>query len=387
VKIARIDLLPFDLPLRQPLQTAAGKIQSRSGILIKISDHQGNIGFGEATPLPGFGMESLSQRAIALQQMQPSLLGQEINDLRAIANLLTNFQRVPAARHGIELALLDLLAININKSVAELLSAEIIPREEIRVNALIGMGSPEMAATQAKDFLRQGYDCIKIKVGRARRSAIASAVDQTAPELDLASHSSFAIDYERIAAVRQVGGKDLQIRLDANQSWDLEEAIANLRQLAPLDIEYIEQPLDRHDLAGMAKLRKAVNIPIAADEAVQDLADLDRLIVAQAADVVILKPMAMGGILIAQQAAEIAFQAGLEAVITTTIDGAIAHLGALHLAAAIPELSRACGLATHGFLARNLVTQEVIDRLMPLKGKVYLGDRPGLGISCQDLLL
>jgi L-alanine-DL-glutamate epimerase-like enolase superfamily enzyme len=410
LKIAKIDLIPFDLPLRQSLQTGWGEIQARSGFVIKISDYDGNIGIGEATPLTGFGMEDLNQTAIALQQMQPSLLGQEIFKTRAIANLLTNFQRFPAARHGMELALLDLLAINQNKPLAKLLvseiladeilaneplGAEILPRTEIKVNALIGITSPELAAAQAQDLRNQGYDCIKIKVGNQvgqfGEAAIANSPishpDQYVINPNSDRASNFAADYQRIAAVRQVCGSDLQIRLDANQSWTVAEAIANLSQLALLGIEYVEQPIDRDDLRGMAKIRNAATIPIAADEAVQNLTDLDRLIAAQAADVVILKPMAMGGVLIAQQAAEIAAQAGLAVVITTTIDGAIAQLGALHLAAAIPNLTRACGLATHGLLAQNLVGEKTIDQLMPRGGTVRLSERSGLGISASELIV
>ena len=95
----------------------------------------------------------------------------------------------------------------------------------------------------------------------------------------------------------------------------------------------------------MAEVRRSQSIPIAADESVNNLTQLQQVINAQAADIIILKPMALGGIITAYRAAAIAFNAGLDVVVTTTIDGAIARQAAFDLAAALP-IKRACGLAT-----------------------------------------
>ena len=153
-------------------------------------------------------------------------------------------------------------------------------------------------------------------------------------------------------SVRSQVGNDIQIRIDANQSWSVNEAIANLKQLEFLQIEYVEQPVAALDLEGMAKVRRSQSIPVAADESVNNLEQLQQAIATQSADIIILKPMALGGILTAHRAALIALQSGLDVVVTTTIDGAIARQAAYDLASALP-LKRACGLATGHLLVEN----------------------------------
>jgi o-succinylbenzoate synthase len=207
----------------------------------------------------------------------------------------------------------------------------------VTVNAVIGAIAPQLAATTARAYLDQGYRCLKIKVG----------------------DKDFASDLLRIAAVRsQVNQVDphIQIRLDANQAWSVSEAIANLKELEKKleypQIEYVEQPVAASDLLGMAQVRRSQAIPIAADESVNSLTQLQKVIEAEAADIIILKPMALGGILTAYHGAAIAFDAGLDVVVTTTLDGAIARQAAFALAASLP-IKRACGLATGHLLAED----------------------------------
>jgi L-alanine-DL-glutamate epimerase-like enolase superfamily enzyme len=166
------------------------------------------------------------------------------------------------------------------------------------------------------------------------------------------------------------------LRIDANQAWQEDQAIAYLAELENLNIEYIEQPLAAKNLAGMARLRQLTKVAIAADEAVQNLAQLDLVIAHQAADLVVLKPMALGGILTAKLAAEKAEAAGLGVVITTTLDGAIARLGALHLAAALPQLSYACGLATGYLLGQDFYLDQVQGGRLSLPGATGIGIEP-----------
>ncbi|WP_019501162.1 o-succinylbenzoate synthase [Pseudanabaena sp. PCC 6802] len=330
-QIERVILQHHKLPLRQPLKTAFGSICDRTCIVIQICDTEGRMGWGEASPLPGFGMESLVETQAVLDNLQTGLVGMEFASLHEIAVFLTEFSQSPAAKHGVELALCNLLAIAQAKSLSQLINPQ--SRNRLPVNALIGAVSPAIAVNLAQSFETKGYSCIKVKIGT-----------------DLADR-----DWQRVAAIRDAISPHVQIRLDANQAWSVDEAIAQIRRYEPLGIEYVEQPVAAQDLEGMAKVKRSVGIAIAADEAITCIDDLREVIACKAADIAILKPMAMGGILTARQAADVAFAAGLDVVITTTIDGAIARLGALHLAASIPQITRACGLATGELLANDLV--------------------------------
>ncbi len=333
----------YQIPFLEPFRTSIGTILDRKGFVIKISDRQFNqscretqhIGLGESAPLDGFGMESLSDVENVLIEVQRSLIDVEIKSIEDIQKVLEKYSHKPAAKHGIELALLDLLAQSQSISIAQLLANldHGVVRDPVPVNAVIGAIAPDLAAAQAQAYTKQGYACIKIKVGT----------------------KDFEQDWQRVKAVRSQIGESIPIRIDANQAWSVAAAISNLQKLAPLNIEYVEQPVIAEDLGGMAKIKVSQPIPVAADESVNSLAQLQRVIQAKAADIIILKPMAMGGLLTSYDAAKIAMNAGLDVVVTTTLDGAIARRGAFALAAALP-LSRACGLATGHLLTEDLDT-------------------------------
>jgi o-succinylbenzoate synthase len=320
----------YRLNFREPFRTAKGVLNYREGFIIEIRDRQNLIGLGEAATLDGFGMESLAETEIALQAMQRSLINAEISNLSDIEELVKPCDRTPAAKHGLELALLNLFARSQNLTLPQLLTqcfgGKI--RQFVPINAVIGAIAPETAALKAQTYIQEGYRCLKIKVGTG----------------------NFEADWQRVAAVRSQVGNDIQIRIDANQAWTVDEAIANLKKLESLNLEYVEQPVAALDLAGLAKVKQSQSIAIAADESVNNLAQLQQVINAQTADIIILKPMALGGILTAHKAALAAFNAGLDVVVTTTIDGAIARQAAYDLAAALP-ITRACGLASGSLFA------------------------------------
>ena len=325
-KIQSIKFQPYCFAFPEPFYTATGILSHRQGFMIEVSDRHHHIGLGEASPLDGFGMESLMETEKVLREIQRSLIDIEIQDLDDIANLLAPYDYTPAAKHGIELALLNLLTQVKGLELAQLLANSVNGkvRNRVSVNAVIGAIAPELAISKAQEYMHQGYRCLKIKVGT----------------------QDFKSDFRRVEAVRSQVGNDLQIRIDANQGWTVTEAIANLKALEPLQIEYVEQPVVALDLEGMASIRRSQSIPVAADESVNNLTQLQRVIDHQSADIIILKPMALGGVLTAHRAALIAFQAGLDVVVTTTIDGAIAYQGAFALAASLP-IQRACGLASY----------------------------------------
>lgn len=315
---------PYHLKLREPFQTALGIICDRDGFIIKIGDRQGLVGYGEAAPLDGLGMEPLGMTRECLANAQRSLANRQISSLNDIENLLSEYEPYPAARHGLEQALIDLYAKQQGLTLPQLIIKHFGGTIHLpKVNAVIGAIAPQLATIKAQGQIQAGYRCLKIKVGTG----------------------DFAADWQRVAAVRSQVDNDIQIRIDANQAWTETAAIANLNKLAPLDIEYVEQPVPFDDLEAMARLRRSQPIAIAADESVNRLAQLQQIIKWQAADIVILKPMVLGGILTTHRAAMIALDAGLDVVITTTLDGAIACQGAMDLASTLP-ITRACGLST-----------------------------------------
>jgi L-alanine-DL-glutamate epimerase-like enolase superfamily enzyme len=185
-------------------------------------------------------------------------------------------------------------------------------------------------------------------------------------------------DAERLRAARDAA-PDAELRADANGAWDRETAAAMFDVAAELDVRYVEQPLPADDLSGHAALRGRA-VGVAVDETLSDHS-VQAVLDAGAADVLVLKPMALGGPDLTLSAARTAREAGVDAVVTTTIDGVVARLGALHVASAIPDVP-ACGLATG-----SLLTEDLAPDPAPVRdGRMPVPDGPGLAGDALDPL-
>jgi L-alanine-DL-glutamate epimerase-like enolase superfamily enzyme len=221
----------------------------------------------------------------------------------------------------------------------------------VPVNATLGDADPETTARRAERAAAEGFDCLKLKVGVR----------------------SVEADCERVRAVREAVGPSVELRADANGAWSREEAAAALEAYAEFGVSYVEQPLAPDDLAGHRELRGG-SVGIAVDESLRDHG-VDAVVDAEAADVVVLKPMAVGGVDRARRAALDARGAGIEPVVSTTVDAVVARTGAVHLAASLPDVLP-CGLATGSMLASDLSP----DPAPVVDGAVEVPQSTGLGL-------
>ena len=352
---------PFALDLVRPLGTARGDISRREGFLVAVdrgSDGAGAVGLGEATPLPGW-TESREACAAALEGLSDRRGSEPLREALSA-------ESTPAVRHGVSLALGDAAARDAGVRLADRLADEAGvdagTAESVPVNATVGDGDPDETAAEARRAVDEGFDCLKLKVG-------ARSVDA---------------DVERVRAVREAVGDAVALRADANGAWDRATARRALDALAPFDLAYVEQPLSAADLDGLAALRGGDpgdgggGVPIAADESVA-ARGVDAVLDAGAADAVVLKPMALGGPDRALAAALRARRAGVEPVVTTTIDAVVARTAAVHVAAAIPDASP-CGLATGSLLAEDLAP----DPCPVDDGRIAVPAGPGLAGGAFD---
>ena len=192
-----------------------------------------------------------------------------------------------------------------------------------------------------------------------------------------------ADEVERIAAVRAAIGPAVWLRLDANEGWGVERAIAVLRACAALDLELVEQPVPADDLAGLAAVRRAVEVPIAADEAVRDEASALALLAADAADLLIVKPTIVGGLRAGLRIAAAAAAAGRGAIVTSALEAGVGVAAALQLAASLGPADRAHGLATGALLAGDLLARP----LAIVDGRLALPSAAGLGVELDRAAL
>ena len=212
-----------------------------------------------------------------------------------------------------------------------------LKRSEVPVNAIIP-ATDEMTA----------YELVERAIQRSNISTVKVKVAQ--PEQSLAD------DVARVRAVRSAlannGVSEGKIRLDVNGAWTLERAQKDLKILvdAANGLDYVEQPCA--SLSDLTELRKQTNVQIAVDEGLRLASDFDVLAIRDAADVLIVKSLPLGGVV---QSLRLIDRIGLPVVISGSMDTSIGLASSLFLAGSVPELYGACGVGTGPLLALDLV--------------------------------
>ena len=210
-------------------------------------------------------------------------------------------------------------------------------RDSIPVNVTI----PAVDAATAARLVAQSGGCrtAKVKVAEAGQG--------------------LGAEVERLEAVRAALGPDGAIRIDANGAWDVDAAVARIPVLdrAAGGLEYVEQPCA--GVEDLAAVRRATNVRIAADESVRRAQDPLAVARAGAADILVLKVAPLGGV---RACLDLAEQAGLPVVVSSALETSVGLAAGIALAAALPELPFACGLATAQLLASDVTAEPLLPR-------------------------
>ncbi len=166
-----------------------------------------------------------------------------------------------------------------------------------------------------------------------------------------------ADDEARLEAVRDALGHSGQIRIDANAGWDVDTAINAITRLdrSAGGLEYVEQPCP--NVEDLALVRRRVSVPIAADESIRRAQDPYRVRDLEAADIAVLKVQPLGGV---RACLRIAEDIGLPAVVSSAVESSVGIAAGVALAAALPELPYACGLATVQLLTDDVVAEPML---------------------------
>ncbi len=351
MKITRIHTTPIRIPLHRFFYNSedAGTKREWGGrlsrvtpkrpapileyVLVHIETDEGLTGLGEAPADIGFFGQTIEQIRYAIDDyLGPQLVGREPFDIEALMDHV-DYRENSCAKSGIDLALHDLVARSRGMSVGELLGGK--KRTRIPVAIEIAGGSPEDMANECLKYMEMNVRAFKPKIG-----------------------SIPAKDAERLRAIREAVGPDVSLRADANRGYSPEEAIelCRLAEKHGVALELLEQPVEAHDLPGMAEVRNAVDILIEADESCFGPHDAEAVIRAGAADVLNIKIGKAGGLCNAMKIAAIAENAGLQCVLGTAFGTGVKIAAKLHLAAAIREFTGAVEfteLGLHGPLLQG----------------------------------
>ncbi len=224
-------------------------------------------------------------------------------------------------------------------------------RSVVPVNVTVPACDPEQA--RAIVLASQGCRTAKVKVAEAGQSP--------------------GEDEARLEAVRDALGADGLVRIDANGGWTLDEAVTRIPVLAKAagGLEYVEQPCA--SVEDLALVRRRVAVPVAADESIRRAEDPYRVRDLEAADVAVLKVQPLGGV---RACLRIAEDIGLPVVVSSAVESSIGIAAGVALAAALPSLDHASGLATVQLLSADVVD----DPLLPVDGNLPVR-RPAVSVA------
>ncbi len=346
------------VPFRRPFATATGMWDHREAWLLRLVDGDGRLGAGEAVLEPADGetatiiLEHLVREAVTMASDGRLPTAEELEIHGSPGRALR--AALDSARFDLEQAPRALVAPG---------------GAGAGVNATIASVGPAASAEAASQAVAAGFTTLKLKAGAERETMVL---------------------VDRVSAVRAAVGPGVRLRLDVNGAWNLETAEERLSAIARYDIEYVEQPLPGDNAAGLAELRRRTRVPVAADEAVTSVRAARALLDAGAADVLVVKPVRVGGPVASAEIAEMAAGHGVPVVVSTLFETGVGIAAALAVAAALPSVDRSRlgappdhGLATAGLLEHDLL----VDGLVVEEGRMRLPDPMsggGLGIRIDE---
>jgi L-alanine-DL-glutamate epimerase-like enolase superfamily enzyme len=358
--ITSITALPVSLPMKKPVIMAGEEVRRAENVLVKIVADDGRVGWGEAASAPVMTGETLESIVAAIHHLTPALIGRDARDiggaLRAMHGRLYGNH---GARAALEIALHDLAAQDAQCPVHALLGKKL--RDRMPLLGIVGGGDFDGDLADAAKKKADGFAIYKIKVG----------VD-TAKE-----------DATRTRAICELLGRGALISADANQGFSREDALAYVRAVDGPGLSFFEQPLDAHDLDGMAQVAAATSIAIGADEGIHSLADIRAHHAAKAARGVSLKAIKLGGIDALTQAGRLCGDLGMAVNISCkTGESSVACAAALHAACVIPAVDWGVTM-THTGLAVDVTSTPI----PTARGHVDALDRIGLGVEVDEDLI
>lgn len=278
--ITALNLHPLSLPLTGTFSTAVRTSSVLETVLFRLQDSDGRSGWGETPVSRVTGVSTAEVLTRARQDLAPLVIGQRISDLDSLVHRIAGAPVPSAVRMGLDCALHDLAAVTAGQPLHRFLAATYPPvagpnlEDTVLTDMTLSAGEPEVLADAAAGWVQKGFSCLKVKL-RADLDAVAG-----------------------LTAVRAAVGPDVRLRVDANQAYAPDEAVRVLNAMADagVGLELAEQPVAAGNWAGLAQVSAAVDVPVMADESVQDERDLAPLLQHRAAMLVNLKLAKAGGI-------------------------------------------------------------------------------------------
>ena len=359
--IKSIETIIVDLPTIRPHKLAMHTMQNQTLVIIRVRCEDGIEGIGEATTIGGLAYGNESPDSIKTnidQHFTPLLLGQDGSNINAaMLRLERSIRGNTFAKSGIETALLDAQGKRLGLAVSELLGGRV--RDALPVAWTLASGDTEKDIAEAQQMLDlRRHRLFKLKIG-------AGEVNR---------------DLAHVLAIKKALGDRASVRVDVNQAWDEAVALRACRILGSNGIDLIEQPISRHNRAGMARLNAMSPAPIMADESIECVEDAFNLAREGGASVFALKIAKNGGPRAVLRTAAIADAAGIGLYGGTMLEGGVGTLASAHAFITLNKLTWDTELFGPLLLTEDILSEPLVYRDFEL----HVPNTPGLGVTLDE---
>lgn len=342
-----------------PYKLSYGARATSRAVMIKLTDADGISGWGEANPYLPFTEESPEEAALVLKEsLLPALMASSCPEPGQIDTMLDKLMaKHLCAKGAVSTALLDLLGRRLRVPVATLLGGAL--RTSIPVLWPLSNGTVEDDIPVIDERSAQGFSTFMLKMGMAPISN----------------------EIERVLALEKRYGEKITFIADANQGWSLAQTREFLDGVRGTRLAFVEQPLAKDDLEGMAAVAKYSALPISADESVDGLTAAAHIASLGGADVFSIKSSKNGGPLRAQRIAAVAQAFGIHCYMNSMLEFGITQAASLQHAVTISNLVD----AGHAFMSTLRLAEDPTDfSSFVRQGVVHLPSGPGLGIQVDE---
>jgi len=352
--ITKIEVYKYSIPM-VPFTIATGTMYFAQNIFIKIYTNENITGVGECSAFPMIAGETQNTCFELAKDFSEIWIGKNPLDIEARINELHlmiagNY----TAKSAFDLALYDIASKYENKPLYEFLGGT---QKEIESDLTIGIDTPQNMATTATEFIKNGVNMIKVKLGKNAKE-----------------------DVERIKKIREAVGEKIILRIDANQGWSYNDAVFALTEIGKYNIQFCEQPMRKHNDYLLPQLCQLSPVKIMADESVFTHYDAENIIRNNAAAYINIKFAKSGGIHEALKINAVAQQSNIPCMMGGMLESRVALTAKVHFA-----------MAKQNIQFYDLDTCLLGHKIDPVIGgvkyngmKLLLDETPGIGAAVKD---
>ncbi len=358
MKIVDIRVFPVSAKIERPISTATFSYQTKDLAIVEINTDEGVTGVGECFSR----FVPYATKLIIEKGFKPMLVGKDPCDVEVLWRKMYNIMRprghsrglVIEAISGIDTALWDIKGKTLNMPVYKLLGGSFRKKIKVYASSLM-FGETKDLIQQAQAYIEEGFKAIKMKIGYG-----------------------FKTDIQKVKAVRDVIGNDIDLMVDANCAYNVPDAIKVGKKLEKYDVYWFEEPISPENIEGYIKVCKALDIPIAAGESAFTRYDFGNMITKHAVDIIQPSIARGGGISEIKKVINIASMYDVPVAPFTGLCSAVGLAATLHISASIHDFLIQEFEVLPNPLRENLLTERVD---ISKDGYLRTPDKPGLGIE------